>query len=57
MQEISKRSQGLRNVSSLREVASLIEHTVRWGSPETFKFLPLTGRPGLVLFDRSIRRP
>jgi hypothetical protein len=31
----------LRSVLSLREVASLIERTARWVSPETFKLLPL----------------
>jgi hypothetical protein len=41
----------LRNLIGLREIASLIERTARWVSPETFKLLPLWfpehGRRGL----------
>jgi hypothetical protein len=33
--------EALRSVISLREIASFIERTARWVSPETFKFLPL----------------
>jgi hypothetical protein len=31
----------LRSVIGLREIASLIERTARWVSPDTFKLLPL----------------
>jgi hypothetical protein len=41
MVEISDGLEALRAVMSLREVASYIERTARWVSPETFKLLPL----------------
>jgi hypothetical protein len=41
MAEISDGLEALRKVMSLREIASLIERTARWVSPETFKLLPL----------------
>jgi len=41
MPEISDGLEALRSVMSLREIASLIERTARWVSPETFKLLPL----------------
>jgi hypothetical protein len=41
MMEISDRLDALRNVMSLREIASLIERTAKWVAPETFKLLPL----------------
>lgn len=51
MAEISDGLEALRSVMSLREIASLIERTARWVSPETFKLLPLWfpehGRRGL----------
>src|ERR1700720_1126323 len=49
--EISDGLEELRSVMSLREIASLIERTARWVSPETFGLLPLWfpehGRRGL----------
>jgi hypothetical protein len=39
--EISDGLETLRSVIGLREIASLIERTARWVSPDTFKFLPL----------------
>jgi hypothetical protein len=51
MVEISDGLEALRKVMSLREIASLIERTARWVSPETFHLLPLWfpehGRRGL----------
>jgi len=51
MAEISDGLEALRNVMSLREIASLIERTARWVSPDTFTLLPLWfpehGRRGL----------
>jgi hypothetical protein len=51
MGEISDGLEALRSVMSLREIASLMERTARWVSPETFKLLPLWfpehGRRGL----------
>jgi hypothetical protein len=41
MAEISDGLEVLRSVMSVREIASLIERTARWVSPETFKLLPL----------------
>ena len=41
MVEISDGLEALRSVMSLREIASFIERTARWVSPETFKLLPL----------------
>ena len=41
MADISDGLETLRSVIGLREIASLIERTARWVSPETFKFLPL----------------
>jgi hypothetical protein len=39
--EISDGLETLRSVLSLREIASLIERTARWVSPDTFKLLPI----------------
>jgi len=39
--EISDGLDTLRSVMSLNEIASLIERTARWVSPDTFKLLPL----------------
>ncbi|HVT24163.1 MAG TPA: hypothetical protein VHD95_06005 [Rhizomicrobium sp.] len=39
--EIGDGLETLRSVIGLREIASLIERTARWVSPETFKLLPL----------------
>lgn len=51
MQEIVDGLEALRNVMSLREIASLIERTAKWVAPDTFKLLPLWfpehGRRGL----------
>jgi hypothetical protein len=51
MAEISDGLEALRKVMSLREIASLIERTARWVSPETFELLPIWfpehGRRGL----------
>ena len=41
MKEMQDGLEELRQVMSLREVASLIERTARWVSPETFRLLPL----------------
>lgn len=41
MAEISDGLDTLRSVMSLSEIASLIEKTARWVSPDTFKLLPL----------------
>ena len=41
MAEISDGLVALRKVMSLREIASLIEHTAQWVAPETFKLLPV----------------
>jgi hypothetical protein len=41
MTEIRDGLEVLREVMSLREVASLIERTARWVAPDTFKLLPL----------------
>jgi len=39
--EVSDGLEALRRVMSLREIASLIERTARWVSPDTFRLLPL----------------
>jgi hypothetical protein len=39
--EISDGLDALRDVMSLREIASLIERTAKWVAPETFELLPL----------------
>jgi hypothetical protein len=39
--DISDGLDALRSVMSLREIASLIERTARWVSPDTFRLLPL----------------
>lgn len=39
--DISDGLETLRSVIGLREIASLIERTARWVSPDTFKLLPL----------------
>jgi hypothetical protein len=41
MKQMQDGLEELRQVMSLREVASLIERTARWVSPETFRLLPL----------------
>jgi hypothetical protein len=41
MTEIADGLDTLRSILSLGEIASLIERTARWVSPETFKLLPL----------------
>lgn len=41
MAEILDGLETLRRVMNLREIASLIERTVRWVAPDTFKLLPL----------------
>lgn len=41
MSEISDGLDALRNVMSLRDIASYIERTARWVAPETFKLLPV----------------
>ena len=41
MAEVSDGLEALRSVMSLREIASLIDRTARWVSPETFRLLPV----------------
>jgi hypothetical protein len=39
--ELTDGLEELRHVISLKEIASMIEHTARWVSPETFRLLPV----------------
>lgn len=51
MAEMRDRLETLREVMSLREIASLIERTARWVAPETFKPVLLwhTGSPDIYI--------